>query len=95
MIPHSNMASNLFKVKIFLVFFYLFGVSNVYHGNRVINYGPTVHNCNKLHQGRVGEGGGGGEKSNMIRWMYVCNNECVQSLRLGSNMIGNWVYFEK
>ena len=89
MIPHSNMASNLFKVKIFLVFFYLFGVSNVYHGNRVINYGPTVHNCNELHQGRAGAGRGEGEeKSNMIKWVYVCYNECVQSLCLGSD---DWV----
>ena len=69
MIPHSNVASNFSKVKISSVFYTYFDVSNVYHGSRVINYGPTVHNCNKLHQGRA-EGGRGGEgKRRVIKWM--------------------------
>ena len=91
MIPHSNVASNFCKVKILSVFLYLFWCFQCIPWEQGHKLWP---NGTQLQQTPPGEGGGGagrgggGGKRRVIKWMYVCNNECVQSLRLGSN---DWV----
>ena len=59
------------KSRYFQFFYSYFGVSNVYHGSRVINYSPTVHNRNELHQRRAGGEGGGGKRR------VTCSNGCM------------------